>query len=95
MSIHQFEIFGEKIEFVRNIKTPYTHIYDMLFITEQYFLITTFEEGKIVLMDFINNKIIKIFKHFYKAALKICFVKDKFYLTSHGDYLKRIKYYVN
>jgi len=97
MCIHQFEISvyqknSVKVEFIRYIKTPYTHIYDIFFITEKYFLISTFEEGKIVLLDFEENKIIKVFKSFYNAVLQIKLVKNKFYLTSHMDYLKKVEY---
>jgi len=97
MCIHQFEISlgednKEKVDFIRYIRTPYTHIYDILFLNQRYFLISTFEEGKIVLLDFLDNKIIKVFEHFYKAVLQIKFVKDKFYLTSHGDYLKKVEF---
>lgn len=97
MSIHQFEISenpesGTKIEFIRYISAPYTHIYDILFINQKSFLISTFEEGKILLLDFEQNKIIKVFHHFYNSVLQISFIKNKFYLTSHGDHLKTVNY---
>lgn len=94
MSIHQFEISnnGENIDFIRLIQTPYTHIYDILFINLRYFLITTFEDGKILLMDSVGNKIIKVFEHFYNSGIQIKFIKDNFYLTSHGDNLKIIDF---
>ncbi len=97
MCIHQFEISinednKQKIDFIRYIKTPYTHIYDIFFINLKYFMISTFEEGKIVLMDYEDNKIIKVFEHFYKAVLNIKLVNNKFYLTSHSDYLKKVDF---
>jgi len=55
-------------------------------------MISTFEEGKIVLMDYEDNKIIKVFEHFYKAVLNIKLVNNKFYLTSHSDYLKKVDF---
>jgi hypothetical protein len=94
MSIHQFEISNNKenIELIRLIQTPYSQIYDILFINMDYFLITTFDDGRIILMNAKGNNIVKVFEHVYNSGIQIKFIENKFYLTSYGDNLKMIEF---
>jgi hypothetical protein len=94
LKIHLFKICDEnKIEHVGEIKLKFLHLYDLDNLYENYFIATTYDEGKIVIVDIENKNVVKSFSG-YKGNIQVKYLESKncFYVTSYCENLKKVNF---
>ena len=89
LNIEVFKLKENSIEHSYSIHCGFLHFYDFLFFDENYLFVSTFDENKLVIVDFKNRTFIKAFDNF-KGIIQLKFINNNLYSTSHSECLKKI-----
>lgn len=89
LNLHHFRFAEGGVELVESLSLNSLHLYDVYRLNDNYLLLTTYDDGKLIFVDYEIKKILKSFKGF-KGAIMIKLIKNHFYVTSHSESLKRI-----
>jgi len=76
------------VERVESYNLKFLHLYDIYCLSDSFLLLSTYDDGRIVLIDVENKKITKKYTGF-NGAIQIKKIKNRFYITSHSECLKR------
>lgn len=94
LKIHSFKIYDEnKVEHIGEIDLKFLHLYYLDNIHDNYFIATTYDDGKILIVDIENKKVIKSFSGF-KGNIQVRYLESKncFYVTSYCENLKKVDF---
>jgi hypothetical protein len=93
INLHQFKFCENNvIQYVGVINIDVIHIYDFLKLDDRdnFILINTYDEGKLVLVNMKNKKCFKVFDC-VKGVIQMKLIKNYCYLTNHSECVKKIK----
>jgi hypothetical protein len=94
LNIHLFKFTTDnKVEHVAKLNLKYSHLYHLDNFYCNYLIATTYDEGKIIIVDVENQKILKTFSG-YKGNIQVKFLPSKnlFYVTSYCENLKKVEF---
>ena len=91
LNIAVFKLKDQGAEHCYNIECGFLHFYDLIFFEENHLFVSTFDENKLVIVDFKNRTFIKAYDNF-KGIIQLKFINNFLYVSSHSDCLKKISF---
>ena len=89
LNIEVFKLKENSVEHSFRIECGFLHLYDFFFLDENYLFISTFDENKLIIVDYKNKSFIKAFDNF-KGIVQLKFINNYLYATSHNYPLRKI-----